>query len=372
MRTAPHSIQHAVDGLASRLGRPAVIEDYHHRVVVYSEHDEPIDEVRRHSILRRHTTTEVVTWLRQQGIVEATEPVRVPGCPKLRMLPRVCVPVRHRGMLLGYVWFIDADRNMSLPQLRSAVEDTDDLAMLLFHDSHATEVAFDLVRTLLGGDQPARETAAQSLVDDGYLTSGQGVAALVAKPGADKRVALAEALSGMAAAHGGIHLIRHDHGVLLATSPSIADCAARLHSNGIAVAVGVGGVQERLDQAADSYCQARLAMRVAGVQPELGPVASWEKLGVYRVLSTLPDAAVIHPGLARLLEDPAGQPLIETLETYLDLAGNAEATARRLHLHRTSLYYRLQRVEALAGTNLKDGAERLCLHLALKAARLRM
>jgi hypothetical protein len=27
-------------------------------------------------------------------------------------------------------------------------------------------------------------------------------------------------------------------------------------------------------------------------------------------------------------------------------------------------------VEALAGTNLKDGNERLCLHLALKLARL--
>jgi hypothetical protein len=34
------------------------------------------------------------------------------------------------------------------------------------------------------------------------------------------------------------------------------------------------------------------------------------------------------------------------------------------------LYYRLQRVEQLAGTDLKDGHERLCLHLALKLARL--
>ncbi len=41
-----------------------------------------------------------------------------------------------------------------------------------------------------------------------------------------------------------------------------------------------------------------------------------------------------------------------------------------MNLHRTSLYYRLQRVEQLAGTNLKDGNERLSLHLALKVARL--
>jgi DNA-binding PucR family transcriptional regulator len=75
----------------------------------------------------------------------------------------------------------------------------------------------------------------------------------------------------------------------------------------------------------------------------------------------------VHPGLVRLLRTDGGQVLVET---YLDLAGNAHATAERLQLHRTTLYYRLQRVEQLAGTNLKDGNERLCLHLALKMAHL--
>ncbi|MBQ1011841.1 helix-turn-helix domain-containing protein, partial [Micromonospora sp. M51] len=77
-----------------------------------------------------------------------------------------------------------------------------------------------------------------------------------------------------------------------------------------------------------------------------------------------------HPGLERLLRDDAHQVLLETLEAYLDLAGNAHATAEKLRLHRTTLYYRLQRVEQLAGTDLKDGNERLCLHLAMKLGRL--
>jgi DNA-binding PucR family transcriptional regulator len=61
---------------------------------------------------------------------------------------------------------------------------------------------------------------------------------------------------------------------------------------------------------------------------------------------------------------------LQTLEAYLDLAGNALATSERLQLHRTSLYYRIQRLEQLAGTDLKDGNERLSLHLGLKLARL--
>ena len=62
--------------------------------------------------------------------------------------------------------------------------------------------------------------------------------------------------------------------------------------------------------------------------------------------------------------------MVETLETYLDVAGNAQLTAERLNLHRTSLYYRLQRVEQLADTDLKNGLERLALHLTIKIARM--
>ncbi|MFD2793315.1 PucR family transcriptional regulator [Promicromonospora vindobonensis] len=81
------------------------------------------------------------------------------------------------------------------------------------------------------------------------------------------------------------------------------------------------------------------------------------------------DGVPVHPGLEALLDLPEAAPLLRTLETYLELAGSAQATAEALHLHRTSLYYRLQRVEQLAGTDLKDGTERLALHLALKVAR---
>lgn len=87
------------------------------------------------------------------------------------------------------------------------------------------------------------------------------------------------------------------------------------------------------------------------------------------MLTHLPQSD-LHPGLERLLADDQHLLLLETLETYLDLAGSAVATSRTLRLHRTSLYYRLQRVEELAETDLRDGGERLSLHLSLKLARL--
>ncbi|GAA0241143.1 helix-turn-helix domain-containing protein [Cryptosporangium japonicum] len=51
------------------------------------------------------------------------------------------------------------------------------------------------------------------------------------------------------------------------------------------------------------------------------------------------------------------------MRAFLDAAGNGPLAAAALHVHRTSLYYRLGRVHDLTGLDLADGATRLALHL---------
>lgn len=112
--------------------------------------------------------------------------------------------------------------------------------------------------------------------------------------------------------------------------------------------------------------QAVLAARLAADDPSVPSPAYWSALGVYRRLDgdvTLPDP------LAALDASPSGPMLLETLEAYLDLAGDVRATAARLRLHRSSLYYRLERLAAVLGTDLGDGSVRLELHLAVKQRR---
>jgi sugar diacid utilization regulator len=182
-----------------------------------------------------------------------------------------------------------------------------------------------------------------------------------------------------------IGLANPDHGVLVAQDQGaaaghdLAEAArasllVRLQPDGTGVPVVAGiGDTATLADARGSYRQAKQAARVAATIGRAGPVARWQDLGVYRILAQLPTdaeaAASLDPRLAILL-DQADGPVIRTLETYLDLAGDAKASAARLSLHRGTLYYRLRKAERIAGVDLRSGGDRLALHLGFKLARL--
>ena len=116
--------------------------------------------------------------------------------------------------------------------------------------------------------------------------------------------------------------------------------------------------------------QALAAAELAALDPALARPARWASLGAYRTLLATPRPS--DRALRPLDEAGASAPmLLATLEAYLDLAGDVQAVANRLNLHRSSLYYRLDRIAQLAGVDLADGLVRLDLHLALKARRVR-
>ena len=397
-------LQRLVDSLATRLGRSLVLEDRQQRMVVYSQHREPMDEVRRESILRRETTPEVIGWFRKMGIHEATEPTRMPGNDDLHMLPRVCIPIRHRGLLLGFLWFIDPDDSMTDGEIQTAFTVGHDFALALYRENLSRELARqrenEALRNLLIAEAAPRAHAARELIDGGHFAQSEAVVAMVAmpirasgvEPDESLRSAIEQGLTGVRRQLGpreSLHLVRFDHGLLIvlskphsgvASSNSAEELLRSMEStagkeNGVErIVVGVGSMAPQLEGTKESYEQALLAAQVASQLPSAGPVANWDELGVYRALVQLSKdeigGAPLHPGLNRLLGGEANAPLVETLETYLDSAGNAQKTAEQLFLHRTTLYYRLKRISELTGANLHDGNDRLALHLGLKLARL--
>ena len=133
-------------------------------------------------------------------------------------------------------------------------------------------------------------------------------------------------------------------------------------------AVGVSGPRERLEEAPAALAEAELARSLAialGLR-----VGRWDRLGAYQLLAPLAGTPPPEP-LQRLLAHPDAEPLTATLEAYLDRAGDARGAAAALFIHRTSLYHRLRRIEAITGASLRDGDDRLLLHIGLRVRRLR-
>jgi DNA-binding PucR family transcriptional regulator len=236
----------------------------------------------------------------------------------------------------------------------------------------------ELVHDLLFADEGGRRSAAWRLCVDRFTARGR-VAVLAIVPrdgGADE--ALTRVRHQLALRHS-LWVVRAGQVLVVV---SLAD--PHLRANGLlAVArrvhdesapgttVAIGGVVRRLVDAARSCDQALRAVGVVRAVPGLGEVVRWDDLGVYQMLTAIPSDLLgtdaLHPGLRKLL---AARDLLATLERYLDLAGDVQRTAASLYLHRTTLYHRLRRIERIANVDLRNGDDRLALHLSMKLARL--
>jgi PucR C-terminal helix-turn-helix domain/GGDEF-like domain len=388
---SPATLQELVEDVAQQLNSPAVIEDDELRMVAYSPHGVLIDDIRRDSILIKHAPAAVSDWLGRFGLKAAAGPVRIPGDQARGILGRLCVPVSYRGARLGYLWLIDDDERLGSIQVRTVARAADQAGLLMFGDMLGERMASGVLAYLLSPVDELRADAMRHIDDSGLLgLCGPVIVVVVRTAGAPAplpQAVLAEGLRDVTRGRSAgtvIGLANPDHGVLVAhdqgaaAGRDLADAARaslllRLQPRGTEVSVVAGiGDPAILADARGSYRQAKQAARVAATIGT-GPVARWQDLGVYRTLAQLPTyaeaAASLDPRLATLL-DKADGPVITTLETYLDLAGDAKASAERLSLHRGTLYYRLQKAERIAGVDLRSGCDRLALHLGFKLARL--
>jgi sugar diacid utilization regulator len=136
------------------------------------------------------------------------------------------------------------------------------------------------------------------------------------------------------------------------------------------VTFGLGDVVTDLDDLHVSYRQALMAARAADLVPSFSPFARWTDLGPYQLLlrMTGSDIAAVSsvPALKALEAADHHGILLESLECFLDNAGDVRRASGVLFVHRATFYQRLRRIEEVTGCDLGSGSDRLMLHLALK------
>ncbi|GHA91612.1 transcriptional regulator [Streptomyces thermoviolaceus subsp. thermoviolaceus] len=380
--------QELVDEISELLGAPATLESRTFELIAFGAYDSEgdldpsaLDPVRTRSILTRRSTAAVRRWFESFGITRATGPVRIPPTPEAGVYRgRICLPVRHRGVVLGYVWLLDDDPGPGEQQLAAAMAVTARIGALLADEvQHGADLTRELRAVLTAQEGWPREAAVAEL-RTALGARGEGPHTLVcvapwpsADPDDAPSVRTLPGATALCTVPWGV--ADQCLGVLIrlrstdAAAPATSAAARLLERAGGAAAAGIAAGCRGLAGLGTAWAQASAAARAALAEPRLGPVAQWAHIGPYRLLTALPPRTAQDPVVGPLLA-PAHRELARTAEVYLDCAGQAGRTAAELGIHRQTLYYRLSRVEQLTGLDLDEGEDRLLLHMALKAARL--
>lgn len=367
---ADADLQELVDDLASHLGRPVLLEDRRLRLLAHSRTGPTADEVRVRSILARQGPAEVAAWLDELGVERLTEPAELPPNAGLHMEARLCAPVRHEGVLLGYLWLQDPPFTAGE---REAVARAAIAIAPLLHRRRREE---DGRR---GAERAALERLCDGAGPDTLRAAGldpAAPAALVvlrgAAPGAPPHPEGAAHVEAVLerATHGALRVLRGAAEwvlVVLGRLPAGVDLEL-----GAGLVAGLDGAPEPLSGLPARLAEVRRAALAAQLDADLGPVARVEDVALERHLLALagddPARLVVPEPVRRLVaEHPE---LAAALRAHLDGGGDAAATAAQLHVSRASLYRRLARAQAAVGLDPRDGRARALVHLGLVAARL--
>jgi hypothetical protein len=377
-------LQVIAEQLAEALQRSVIIDDAALRPVAVTAQTGLVDASRVEAVLQRRTSARHRRMLAQHGIFQAREPVSIPAIEP-GSLPRLCLPLAHRDQLLGFLWLIDRPP-LTAAQIKRAQTAAARAARLL-HERAARQAAEPgtfaaLADALLDADEPGRATAARQLTDEAALTGSPPYAlALIrylADPpagGRDDLLRVAGDLRRRTAPGSCVLAAPRQHELIaIAARDMTGPLRAAVRAwPGRQLAIGTAGAAVALEAVHAELGNARYAAEVAAAVPAFGRAADWNELGSYAVFQYLPrDQAAperICRGITALLTERAAM-YEATIRTYLDCGANAQQAAARLHIHRTTLYWRLGRVADLLAVDLSRGDDRLKLHLALKLAEL--
>jgi PucR C-terminal helix-turn-helix domain len=378
-------LQVIAERLADALQRSVIIDDASLRPVAVSAQTGLVDASRVEAVLQRRTSPRVRQMLTERGIFKAREPVSIPALEPAS-LPRLCLPLLHRDQLLGFLWLID-EPSLTAAQIQRAEAAAAQASRLLRQRAARQAADFDtfaaLASALLQAGERGRAAAARKLTDQAALTGSPPYAlALIRHLVADGP---AGGPDDLLRAAGDLRRRALPGSFVLATpgprelvAITTRDATGPLRDAvravpGPPLVIGTAGAAAALEAVHAELDSARYAAEVAAAVPAFDRAADWGELGSYAVFEYLPrDPAAperICPGITALLTERSGM-YEATIRAYLDCGGNAQQAAARLHIHRTTLYWRLARVTDLLAVDLSRGDDRLKLHLAVKLAEL--
>ncbi len=146
---------------------------------------------------------------------------------------------------------------------------------------------------------------------------------------------------------------------------------------GVHLSIGTGNQCQGISDYRRGFTEASEALQMGRNLNRDGGITHFNDLGVYRYLykiSRMDDLRDMYQDQVALIanyDQRKGTELLDTLETYLECAGNLTKTSSRLFVHRNTLIQRLERLQSLCDIDLQERSNWLTLQIAIKVFKLR-
>lgn len=371
------------DIVASVVDAPVTIEDTNSRVLAYSARQDLTDPARVSTIMGRRIPDDVLARFRSRGVFRelsrGRQTVFVPA-QRDGTLPRLIVPIRMGGELLGSMWAVV---HGPVPEERAAAfADTAPVVALHLMRRRALEdtrrrASAELLRGLLDGKVGPRKAIAElELSDEPHRV------VVVDPPGGDStdgeglRLALLERISQgigrrpVAAELGGLlYAVVPDGdgpGSWSELRAALADSTARV---GAGSAVPIAELTRSRAEAEETLGLLRAGLLAGNVG---GYDGAWTALVLHRAATAAGGARIAELGPLEVLREhdvASRTEYLDTLYEWLRHPGDPRAAAKALRIHPNTLRYRMRRLLELVPLDLDDPDVRLALITQLVALR---
>jgi len=386
------------DAMATAIGGATTIEDRQFRVVAYSSLDQPIDDVRRDSILGRGVPSYV---MEDDAIVamyrtmwSSDDVVRLPRRDDGRVRSRMGVPMRAGGAVVGSIWVVEGDRPFDT-QAEATLREASKLAALrmiqhLAADDPQRRQRSDAVRSLLEGR--GGELSSIAVADSFAVVAFAGVTppdpqdidAIERLGRLSTLVAFhCEALDSRSVA---VSMQQRVWAIVplsdRVTLRRVREVAAEIirraeHTFREPVFAGIGGIARVTSDLAESRWQAAKVHEVL-VEQSRGTAGArtngvatmddmHDEVAMRHLRNVLEDDPRLRsPRLIALQSHDLDQrtDYVATLGAYLAAFGDIATAAATMNVHSNTLRYRLKRIGEITGVDLARPVDRFMLELA--------
>lgn len=147
---------------------------------------------------------------------------------------------------------------------------------------------------------------------------------------------------------------------------SISDSlSAELYAH---IVVGIGTAVEGIRDLARSFKEAQVALEVSKVFDTEKSIASYENLGIARLIYQLP-TTLCEMFLREVFKkgsiDSLDHETLFTIQKFFENNLNVSETSRKLFVHRNTLVYRLEKIKKLTGLDLREFDDAIVFKVAL-------